>query len=100
MAWRAAWSALAVPEQVLTTTMSAVGPSTGGGPAEGSRVHLGPIGAAANHGMSAYVGLRGLRSPTGETKPFNGVAYTGDGGRTWSIVHRESDRPAANFSTS
>jgi photosystem II stability/assembly factor-like uncharacterized protein len=70
------------------------------GPAEGSRAHLGPIGASANHGASAYVGLRGLRSGTGDTKPFNGVAYTGDGGRTWSIVHRESDRPAPNFSAS
>ena len=70
------------------------------GPARNSRAHLGPIGASANHGMSAYLGVRGLRSATGETKPFNGVAYTGDGGRTWSIVHRESDRPAANFATS
>ena len=70
------------------------------GPAEGSRAHVGPISASARHGLSAYVGVRGLRSPTGDTKPFNGVAYTGDGGRTWSIVHRESDRPAANFSTS
>jgi hypothetical protein len=70
------------------------------GPAEGSRAHFGPIAASGNHGMSAYVGVRGLRSPVGETKPFNGVAYTGDGGRTWNIVHRESDRPAANSSTS
>ena len=70
------------------------------GPAEGSRAHVGPIGASANHGLSAYVGLRGLRSATGDTKPFNGVAYTGDGGRTWSVVHRESDHPAPNFATS
>ncbi|MBE3100106.1 MAG: hypothetical protein IMZ44_23540, partial [Planctomycetes bacterium] len=67
------------------------------GPAEGSRPHLGPIGASAGHGLSAYVGLRGLRSKDGDGKPFNGVARTGDGGRTWTIVHRESDRPAANF---
>ncbi|MBE3072043.1 MAG: hypothetical protein IMZ67_03630 [Acidobacteria bacterium] len=67
------------------------------GPAEGSRPHLGPIGASAGHGLSAYVGLRGLRSKDGDGRPFNGVARTGDGGRTWTIVHRESDRPAANF---
>ncbi len=77
--------------------------STGGedwGPAAGARPHLGPIGASLQHGLSAYVGLRGLRSKDGGGKPFNGVARTDDGGRTWTIVHRESDRPAANFSAS
>jgi hypothetical protein len=70
------------------------------GPAQGSRPHLGPISASARHGLTAYAGVRGLREKIGEGKPFNGVAKTTDGGRTWSIVHRESDQPAANFQTS
>ena len=44
--------------------------------------------------------MRGLRAKDGGGKPFNGVARTIDGGRTWTIVHRESDRPAPNFRTS
>ena len=81
---------------------SAVGSRMGGdawGPAGGSRPHLGPISSSARHGLAAYVGVRGLRE-TEDGKPFNGVARTDDGGRTWTIVHRESDRPAANFSAS
>jgi photosystem II stability/assembly factor-like uncharacterized protein len=67
------------------------------GPAAGSRPQLGPIAASANHGLSAYVGVRGLRAKEGDGKPFNGVARTDDAGRTWTIVHRETDHPAANF---
>ncbi len=67
------------------------------GPAEGSRPHLGPIATAARRGLSAYVGLRSLRAKEGDGKPFNGVARTDDGGRTWTVVHRESDRPSANL---
>jgi hypothetical protein len=59
-------------------------------------VHVGPIGASARHGLTAYVGLRGLRSPVGRTA-FVGVARTVDGGRHWTVVHRESDRPAPGF---
>ncbi len=70
------------------------------GPARRARPHLGPIAASAGHGLSAYVGLRGIRSKDGDGKPYNGVARTVDGGRTWTVVHRESDRPAANFSAS
>ena len=28
---------------------------------------------------------------------FNGIAKTVDGGRTWTIVHEEADRPSANL---
>lgn len=70
------------------------------GPAEGSQPHLGPIGASAGHGLSAYVGLRGIRTKDSGGKPFNGVARTTDGGRTWAVIHRESDRPAPNFKVS
>ncbi|MBP1633998.1 MAG: hypothetical protein H6Q10_572 [Acidobacteria bacterium] len=68
------------------------------GPAEGSRPHFGPLSASAANGLTAYAGVRGLREKGG--KPFNGVARTEDGGRTWTIVHRESDQPAPNFTTS
>jgi len=70
------------------------------GPAESSRPHLGPIRASLQHGFSAYVGLRGMQTKEGDGKPFNGVARTLDGGRTWMIVHRESNQASANFKTS
>ena len=31
-------------------------------------------------------------------EPFNGIAKTTDGGRSWSVVHAESDQPSANLS--
>jgi photosystem II stability/assembly factor-like uncharacterized protein len=62
------------------------------GPAAGSKPALGPVAASARHGLVAYVGLRGLRR-AGEA-PFNGIAKTTDGGRTWAIVHAEADRPS------
>ncbi len=39
-------------------------------------------------------------SPAAATKPFNGIAKTTDGGRSWSVVHAESDQPSANLSGS
>jgi photosystem II stability/assembly factor-like uncharacterized protein len=78
----------------------AVGLGETWGPAETSRPRLGPVSASARHGLTAYVGLRGLREKTGDRRPFNGVARTTDGGRTWAVVHRESDRPSSNFEAS
>jgi photosystem II stability/assembly factor-like uncharacterized protein len=72
------------------------GVARGEGPTPRSRVCFQPAGRSEGHGLTAYVGLRGLRE-AGGGKPFNGVARTSDGGRTWTIVHRESDRPALNF---
>ncbi|HEU0106815.1 MAG TPA: hypothetical protein VFT38_11635 [Vicinamibacteria bacterium] len=66
------------------------------GPAKGSKPSLGPIAASANHGLVAYVGLRGVRRAEGEP-PFNGIAKTTDGGRTWAVVHAEPDRPSSNL---
>jgi len=70
------------------------------GPAEGSRPQLGPVAASSLHGRSAYAGVRGLRAKDDAGKPFNGVARTDDGGRTWTIVHRESDHQSANYRAS
>jgi photosystem II stability/assembly factor-like uncharacterized protein len=44
----------------------------------------------------AYVGLRGLRRGPRAT-PFNGIARTIDGGRSWTIVHAEPDRPSPDL---
>lgn len=62
------------------------------GPAARSKPTLGPIAVSGGHGLVAYVGLRGLRR-AGEA-PFNGIAKTTDGGRSWTIVNAEPDRPS------
>jgi hypothetical protein len=70
----------------------------GWGPAARSKPSLGPVAASAGHGRTAYVGLRGLRDTDGAR--FNGIARTSDGGRSWSVVHREADRPSSNLEPS
>jgi photosystem II stability/assembly factor-like uncharacterized protein len=42
----------------------------------------------------AYVGIEGLQLGAGADGRFNGIARTTDGGRTWHIAHRESNRPS------
>ena len=68
------------------------------GPAARSRPSLGPVAASAARGRTAYIGLRGLRDGAGP--PFNGIAKTTDGGRSWAVVHAEADRPSANLEPS
>ena len=70
------------------------------GPAKGSRPSLGPIAVSARFPLVAYVGLRGIVLPGRGDAPFNGIAKTTDGGRTWSVVHAESDAPSANLAPS
>ena len=70
------------------------------GPAKGSRPSLGPVAVSARHPNVAYVGLRGLRLDAGGDTQYNGIAKTADGGETWTVVHRESDRPSPSFATS
>ncbi|MEO5819227.1 MAG: hypothetical protein ABIT71_01870, partial [Vicinamibacteraceae bacterium] len=48
----------------------------------------------------AYVGVEGLQLGVGPAQRFNGIAKTTDGGRTWHIVHRESDRPSPQMTGS
>jgi photosystem II stability/assembly factor-like uncharacterized protein len=70
------------------------------GAAKGSQPSLGPIAASAHFPLVAYVGLRGIvLAGRGETT-WNGIAKTSDGGRTWSVVHAESDRPTADLAGS
>ena len=75
---------------------SGFGQGEGWGSANRSRPAVGPVAASADHGLVAYAGLRGLRREAGGPK-FNGIAKTVDGGRTWTVVHEEADRPSANL---
>jgi photosystem II stability/assembly factor-like uncharacterized protein len=69
-------------------------------PGEGDPPELHAVSASAQHGRTAYVGFRHLRLGAGPAGLFNGVAKTADGGRTWRIVHRESNAPAENMTGS
>ena len=58
---------------------------------------LGPVAVSAHSPLVAYVGLRGLMLAAGGDAQFNGIAKTTDGGRTWTVVHAESDEPSPNL---
>jgi photosystem II stability/assembly factor-like uncharacterized protein len=55
------------------------------------------ISCSARDAAKAYVGFRGLPLGEGAANVFNGIARTTDGGRTWTIVHQESNHPSANL---
>ena len=84
----------------LLAAVREVGRGEDWGPAQGSRPSLGPIAVSAHFPLVAYVGLRGILLPGRGEAPRNGIAKTTDGGRTWSVVHAESDEPSANLSGS
>jgi photosystem II stability/assembly factor-like uncharacterized protein len=77
-----------------------VGRGEGWGPAKGSLPSVGPVAVSAHFPLVAYVGLRGIVLPGRGAAPANGIAKTTDGGRTWSVVHAESDKPSANLDPS
>jgi photosystem II stability/assembly factor-like uncharacterized protein len=83
----------------LLAASSGFGAGEAWGGAQGSRPTLGPVAASAQKGLVAYAGLRGLRRSADGPK-FNGIAKTIDGGRTWSVVHEEADRPSSNLEPS
>jgi photosystem II stability/assembly factor-like uncharacterized protein len=56
------------------------------------------IAASERHPEIAYVGFRGLKLGEGKENLFNGIAKTTDGGKSWKIVFKESNHPAANLS--
>jgi photosystem II stability/assembly factor-like uncharacterized protein len=56
------------------------------------------IAASEFHAEMAYVGFRGLQLGEGAENLFNGIAKTADGGKSWKIVFKESNHPAANLS--
>jgi hypothetical protein len=84
----------------LLDAVREVGHGEGWGPAKGSLPSLGPVAVSAHSPLVAYVGLRGLVLPGRGDAPFNGIAKTTDGGRTWTVVHAESNRPSANLEPS
>lgn len=55
------------------------------------------IAAAGQHPEVAYVGFRGLQLGERNEDLFNGIAKTTDGGHTWKIMFKESNRPAVNL---
>jgi photosystem II stability/assembly factor-like uncharacterized protein len=85
---------------VLLDAVREVGRGESWGAARDSLPSLGPIAASAGSPLVAYVGLRGIVLPRHGEAPFNGIAKTTDGGRTWAVVHAESDRPSANLAPS
>jgi photosystem II stability/assembly factor-like uncharacterized protein len=66
-------------------------------PGQGEPPQFQAISCSAGDGANAYVGFRGLRLGQGEGNLFNGIARTTNGGHTWTIVHRESNRPSENL---
>jgi photosystem II stability/assembly factor-like uncharacterized protein len=58
---------------------------------------FGAIATSAEHPEAAYAGFRGLRLGDGNENLFNGIAKTLDGGRTWTIVFKESTHGADNL---
>jgi photosystem II stability/assembly factor-like uncharacterized protein len=58
------------------------------------------ITVSPQHPSIAYVGLEGMQLGAGRDHRFNGIAKTIDGGRTWRVVHKESNQPSAQMTGS
>ena len=58
------------------------------------------IATSAGNGRVAYAGFRGLKLGPAAENTFNGISKTTDGGRTWTVVHQESNRPSKNLTPS
>lgn len=69
-----------------------VTPDLGLGP-----VQFHAISASDQHGAVAYVGFRS--GEVGETRSnlYNGIAKTTNGGKSWTVVYKESTEPAKNL---
>jgi photosystem II stability/assembly factor-like uncharacterized protein len=61
---------------------------------------FGAVAAASRDGRIAYIGFRGLQLGEGPENVYNGIAKTVDAGLSWSIVFRESTKPAFNLDAS
>jgi photosystem II stability/assembly factor-like uncharacterized protein len=58
------------------------------------------VATAARDARIAYAGFRNLKLGARHEDVYNGIAKTVDGGRSWSIVFRESTQPASNLDAS
>jgi photosystem II stability/assembly factor-like uncharacterized protein len=88
-----------------TTTDGGLSVSEDGGrswqvrtPALGQQsAQFGAVAAASENGQIAYVGFRDLKLGEQVGDFYNGIAKTTDGGKSWSIVLKESTKPATNM---
>jgi photosystem II stability/assembly factor-like uncharacterized protein len=55
------------------------------------------VACSAKNPRTAYAGFSGLKAGPGPENLFNGIAKTTDGGATWTVVHKESNRPSENL---
>ena len=55
------------------------------------------IATSARNARVAYAGFRGMKPGENEKDISNGISRTMDGGRSWTVVHREPNRPATNM---
>jgi photosystem II stability/assembly factor-like uncharacterized protein len=69
-------------------------------PGSGDVPRLRAITASPRDASVAYVGFEGLQLAPGRAGRYNGIAKTIDGGRSWRIVHRESNRPSPQMTGS
>ena len=58
------------------------------------------VATSGHNARIAYAGFRNLKLGERHEDLYNGIAKTADGGRRWSIVFRESTRPALNLDAS
>ena len=58
---------------------------------------FGAVAAASENGQIAYVGFRDMKMGERLDDFYNGIAKTTDGGRSWSIVLKESTKLAGNM---
>ena len=56
--------------------------------------------ATGGNGQVAYLGFRGLMLDADPDHLSNGILKTTDGGKNWSVVFRESTKPASNLDAS
>ena len=58
------------------------------------------IATSAQNGLVAYAGYRGIRQGEEAGNDFNTIEKTTDGGRTWTVIHREGHLPSDNHKPS
>lgn len=84
----------------LDVTLTNAGSGAGSSPGSDEVPKFRAITVSPRDPAIAYVGLEGLQLGTGHENRFNGIAKTTDGGRTWHLIHRESNRPSPQMTGS
>jgi photosystem II stability/assembly factor-like uncharacterized protein len=94
----ATWTPAADGLDVTLTNAGSAGSAGSGGSGEAPKFRA--ITVSPRDPAIAYVGLEGLQLGTGRENRFNGIAKTTDGGRTWRLIHRESNQPSPQMTGS